>query len=468
MNREIRRLAALLIAFACVASGCTSPNSAASTDRCGLSGASTVGADRSERPNVLIIVTDDQRSYDSLKVMPQTRQWFATGGTRFINAFSTTPLCCPARASIMTGRYSHNTGVLRNQRGGDLDTTTTLQAYLSNAGYRTAIAGKYLQGLTLDIDPPHFDRWATFKWRYFDATFNLDGQAVRTNGYSTDYVASRAVCFLRDFERTDGDPWFLYLAPFAPHTPYQPEPAYAEAKTPKWKRYPSFFEGTNGQPPFLDRHRLTWPRARSVHRRQLRTLMSVDDLVGRVFRTMSELKEGRDTLAFFVSDNGLLLGEHRLYAKRLPYTPSIKVPLLMRWPKRVPAGRVDSRLAANLDIAPTVLAAARLRPADGAPLDGRSLINGSRRRRLFLEQWDNYKKNLRSWASIRTRRYQYIEYYNRHENKIIFRQFYDLRDDPFQRKDLLHDRKRSNDPRNISQLRSAMAAYKTCSGVGCR
>jgi arylsulfatase A-like enzyme len=468
MNREILRLAALLIAFACVASGCTSPNSAASTDRCGLSGASTVGADRSERPNVLIIVTDDQRSYDSLKVMPQTRQWFARGGTRFINAFSTTPLCCPARASIMTGRYSHNTGVLRNQRGGDLDTTTTLQAYLSNAGYRTAIAGKYLQGLTLDIDPPHFDRWATFKWRYFDATFNLDGQAVRTNGYSTDYVASRAVCFLRDFERTDGDPWFLYLAPFAPHTPYQPEPAYADAKTPKWKRNPSFFEGANGRPPFLDRHRLTWPRARSVHRRQLRTLMSVDDLVGRVFRTMNELKEGRDTLAFFMSDNGLLLGEHRLYAKRLPYTPSIKVPLLMRWPKRVPAGRVDARLAANVDIAPTVLSAARLAPSDGAPLDGRSLINGGMRRRLFLEQWDNYKRNLRSWASIRTRRYQYIEYYNRDENKIIFRQFYDLRDDPFQRRDLLHDRKRSNDPRNISQLRSAMTVYRTCSGVGCR
>jgi arylsulfatase A-like enzyme len=468
MTNPTRQIAALLVALACMTSGCSSPNVAASSDRCGFSSRATSDDARNRQPNVLIIVTDDQRSYDSLKVMPKTRHWFAGGGTRFINAFSTTPLCCPARASIMSGRYSHNTGVLRNQRGSDLDTGTTLQAYLSSAGYRTAIAGKYLQGLTLDIDPPHFDRWATFKWRYFDATFNVDGQAVRTDGYSTDYLASRAACFLRDFERADGEPWFLYVAPFAPHTPFQPEPDYADAKTPKRKRDPSFFRRTKGLPPFLDRYRLTRPRAVTIHRRQLKTLMSVDDLVGRIFVTMDELKEGRNTLAFFVSDNGLLLGEHRLYAKRLPYTPSIKVPLLMRWPKEVPAGRVDRRLAANVDIAPTVLSAANIRPSAEAPLDGRSLINGGRRRRLFLEQWDNYKRNLRSWSSIRTHRYQYIEYYNKAEDKIIFRQYYDLRKDPWQRRDLLHDTKRSNNPRNLFWLESLAEAYKTCSGADCR
>jgi arylsulfatase A-like enzyme len=399
--------------------------------------------------------------------MPQTRHWFAAGGTRFTNAYATTPLCCPSRASIMTGRYSHNTGVTRNQGGGNLDPTTTLQAFLSGAGYRTAIAGKYLQGISLDVDPPFFDRWAIFKWHYFNPTVNVDGQASAVDGYSTDYAASMAVCFLRDFESTDAAPWFLYVAPFAPHRPYKPEADYSKTKTPRWNPDPSFFEGTNGQPPFLDRTRLTRIKARSIHRRQLRTLMSVDDLVGRIFRTLGELGEGRNTLAFFVSDNGLLLGEHRLYAKRLPYTPSIKVPLLMRWPGRIPTGRVDPRLAANVDIAPTVLSATGLQPAGAPPLDGVSLMGGVKRQRLFLEQWDNYRPKLRSWASIRTRGSQYIEYYNRAEDKIVFRQFYDIRRDPWQRRDLLHDVKRSNDP-NVSRLARAVNELKSCAGENCR
>jgi arylsulfatase A-like enzyme len=133
-------------------------------------------------PNILIIVTDDQRA-GTLGVMPQTRRWFQQQGTTYTNAFATTPLCCPSRSSILTGRYAHNHGVLKNFMGGRLDHATTIERRLDQAGYTTGIAGKFLNSWKPEDDPPNFDRWAIFNPHidpgYFNSRFNVNGKYKR-------------------------------------------------------------------------------------------------------------------------------------------------------------------------------------------------------------------------------------------------------------------------------------------------
>jgi hypothetical protein len=149
----LRCLASSLIVGACAAG--TLPPSAKPAP-------SSSSTSPHRRPNAFLIVTDDQRAMGTLQAMPPTRRRFVRGGTRYRNAFTTTPVCCPSRASIMTGRYAHNTGVKTNAAGHLLAHATTIQRYLHDAGYRTGIFGKYLQGMNLATDPPYFDKWATF------------------------------------------------------------------------------------------------------------------------------------------------------------------------------------------------------------------------------------------------------------------------------------------------------------------
>jgi arylsulfatase A-like enzyme len=186
-------------------------------------------------PNILIIVTDDQRAEGTLLLMPRTRHFFQAGGTRFTNAVATTPLCCPSRATILTGRYAHNTGV-RSQNPAPLDRTTLFPRLLRAAGYKTALVGKFLNSWGLLRPPPHFDRWATIggQSKYRDPTFNLNGDIQRLAGYSTDLIGGLAARFLRAFERADTAPWLLYVAPVAPHLPWPPARRHAGASVPRW------------------------------------------------------------------------------------------------------------------------------------------------------------------------------------------------------------------------------------------
>ena len=195
-----------------------------------------------ERPNVLIIVTDDQRAAGTLGVMPQTRRWFARAGTTFKNAYVTTPLCCPSRASIFTGRYAHNHHVLGNRASSRLDQSTTLQHALQDAGYFTAIAGKYLNSWPVTKDPPDFDRWAVFPKGYHDLEVNLDGSVWPLAAYSTDIVKRASVRFLKEAEQQDDRPWYLYVAPTAPHPPFEPEARYRRAPVPPPRLDPAMRE----------------------------------------------------------------------------------------------------------------------------------------------------------------------------------------------------------------------------------
>jgi arylsulfatase A-like enzyme len=424
----------------------------------------TVPAQQASRPNVLIILTDDQR-YSTLDVMPDTRAWLRAGGTRFTRGFVTTPLCCPSRSSIFTGRYAHNHGVRTNPDARRLLQSSTIQRYLRGAGYRTAIAGRYLPSWPLRDAPPHFDRWATFPNTYVDPFVNDNGASRVVRGYSVDLIADYATRFLQGFETDDARPWFLHVATNSPHDPYTAEAAYANAPVPDWAGNPAAFEtDRSDKPPWVQGASASFANAKALRVKQLRTLMSVDDLVGRLFQTLSTLGEG-NTLAFFLSDNGFFWGEHKISAtKRHPYTASVQVPFFMRWPGHVPSDVADHRLALNVDVAPTILHAAGIAPDPTLPPDGRSLLGTARRSRVLLEYWlDPGLTKLPTWASTRAGTFQYVEYYDTN-GAVRFREYYNLAADPWQLENLLADGDPGNDP-NVAALSAQLARDRGCRGT---
>jgi arylsulfatase A-like enzyme len=430
---------------------------------------------RAQAPNVLIIVTDDQRARDTLTVMPETRRLFARNGTRYPNAFAATPLCCPSRATILTGRYAHNTRVRTNNQATKLDPATLFPRLLRGAGYQTALAGKFLNGWPAARRPPHFDRYAMVLGSddYINPRINLGGSVRRRSGYTTTLVRRYSLRFLRQFERRDDRPWLLYVAPNAPHPPFVPERRYADVSIPSWPGNPSVLErDRRDKPPFVRRLNYTLQGGRDVRGRQLRTLMSVDDMVGRIFESLGALGERRDTLAIFVSDNGFLWADHGIGGdggtagqKRLPYTASVKVPLLIRWPARVAQDVTSARLTGTVDIAPTVLDAAGVTPDPALPpLDGRSLLQPAVRDRVVLEYWRLGNGPFKTWASTRTRTFQYTEYYGKDRRTRIFREYYDLRRDPWQLRNLFRDGDPSNEP-NVRVIAAQLAADRRCRGT---
>jgi arylsulfatase A-like enzyme len=182
-------------------------------------GAAAQGSAEAQGPNILIIITDDHRRKAGQAYMPELDLRFKQEGTEFTLAMATTPLCCPSRASIMTGQYTHNHGVWGNDPTAapflewrppeELDHQTTIQRYLRDAGYRTALFGKYLNKYPMELDPPHFDTWAYFTNSgnaYANGEWNVDGEIQTVRGYHTDYIADRAV----EFIETTQQPWLLY------------------------------------------------------------------------------------------------------------------------------------------------------------------------------------------------------------------------------------------------------------------
>ena len=410
-------------------------------------------------PNVLIIVSDDQRG--GMGVMPTTRRLFKRRGRTYPNAFATTPLCCPSRMSIMTGLYAHNHGIKDNNPDeSELIRGDTLQSRLGTAGYRTAIYGKYLNQWPVEQNPPHFDDFTILKTgSYSDAWGNDNGDVGIIPGYNTDVLGDRASGFIESM-RASERPWLMFVTPYAPHGPFTPEPAYAKAKVGRWKGNPAVRRRDRStKPRYVRRAAHTLADGREVRRKQLRTLMSVDDLVGRIFSVLRRTGQADDTLAFYLSDNGFLWGEHGLRGKGPPYDQTTKVRMFARWPGRIGGGSEDRRLVGNVDLAPTVLAAA------GSPLgglDGRDLLDsGWRRGRIHLEYWCNMAA-CRPWAATRTPRAQYTEYYGR-RGGVRFREFYRIKRDPWQLVNLLRDGRRRNDP-DVPALRRRLARDRVCAG----
>jgi arylsulfatase A-like enzyme len=421
-----------------------------------------------ERPNVLVIVTDDQR-VGTFAAMPQTRRWFGAGGTRFPNTFATTPLCCPSRASIMSGRYAHNHDVETNRSAARFDERGSLQRYLQEDGYRTGIVGKFLNGWEGEVR--YFDRWAIFidPIRYYGARVNVGGRVQRVKRYSTDYVAEQAVSTLRSFEASDAQPWYLYVAPFAPHDPYQPKRTYRRERVGGWGGNPSVKERDRSDKPSWvrgKRRQTTLEEGREIRAGQLRTLLSVDDLVRTLRRALGAMGEEQDTLAVFISDNGKHWGEHGLGGKQDPYTHSIRIPMYVRWPGRVPAGGDDPRLALNVDVAATILDATGTKADPEYPLDGRSLLQNWDRHHVYSENKFG-GQGFPSWSTIRTHQDQYVEWYDEDLETISFREYYDLTADPWQLTNLLGDADPANDPppERLTELALSIARDRRCEGT---
>jgi len=382
-----------------------------------------------ERPNVLIIVSDDQR-WGTLDAMPQTRRVFAHRGIKYSNAYVTTPLCCPSRASILSGRYAHNHGVIRNEVDDTLNYSRTMPAVLKRLGYRTAVVGKLSNAWQRGETPPYFDE---VRPRWHDAAL------------AEDDLAEMAGSFIASAEESDEEPWFMWLGARAPHMPLMPDPEYESAAVDAPITAGQTEADLSDKPALLRRAILDEERTsgaefdfRSLSDqldygiRSRRELLSLDDMVADVHQALREAGEVRDTLAFFISDNGYMAGEHGgLARKHLPYMEAIHVPLLMRFPGRVPAGRASPELVANIDIAPTVYDAVGVDPP--YVVDGRSLLVERERPYLLTERlvgghWTRF-------AGIVTPRLHYFENLNRNGGTRT-RELYNLEQDPYELENL--------------------------------
>jgi arylsulfatase A-like enzyme len=348
-----------------------------------------------ERPNIVLIVLDD---LDSTVVtqLPEFQDLVADQGATFTNFFVTTPLCAPSRASLLRGQYAHNHGLLTNTvpDGGFLAfhrlgrEESTIATWLHDAGYRTALIGKYLNGFPRDVGwryvPPGWDEWfgvTSKRSLYYGFTLNENGTAVdygdAPTDYETDVLATKAADFVN--RAAGGEtPFFLYVAPLAPHSPATNAPRHAEEFTDvQFERPPNYNEADIGDKP-------AWLRAAPLltdeqlgqvdenQRKRLRSLLPVLELLTGLIDVLRTRDALENTYILITSDNGWFAGEHRLgVGKQAVYEESIRVPLVVLGPG-VPVGGTIAYLSLNIDLAPTIAALAGVTPP--AFVDGRSLV----------------------------------------------------------------------------------------------
>ena len=367
------------------------------------------------RPNILLIITDDQEK-TSMRAMPQTRKLFKRQGVDFNHGYVTTPLCCPARATMYSGLYAHNHGIITNNPSSQFGDTylwqNTFPAELRDAGYRTGQFGKYLNNWNKrDEGDAGFD---VFQDDYKGTEHN---RAKR--GKADMLTARRGARFVKDSESSDDQPWMMTLSLRSPHTPLVPDRKYDGAKVPKFRPPISFNEtDLSDKPKYLreKRHDKTLGYITKRYAKYERTLLSADDGVAKVFRTLRKTGEERDTLAIFVSDNGFLFGAHSVLGKVFPYQEATNIPLYMRWPAELGTkGRLDTRLVANIDFAPTFYDVAGIDP--GYQVDGRSLFDpGNDRDYLLTEsvKWKALQDDEGSLIETRTDNPDkpFVEFYN--------------------------------------------------------
>jgi N-acetylglucosamine-6-sulfatase len=398
-------------------------------------------------PAIVLIVTDDQRA-DTVGRMPNVQRLLVDRGTLFSNAFVTNPLCCPSRASILTGDYSHTTGVYSNSgphggygafhEGGAED--STIATWLEDEGWRTALIGKYLNhyGRTTTI-PPGWDHWVAFSLingRYVNYDLNVDGALVTYGStdadYSTDVLARYAVETIRD---TDVDePLFLYFAPYSPHAPYQPAPRDADMAVAPPELPPSFDERNVSDKPSYVQSRPNRRRETAERKYEdwVRMLGAVDDAVADIVEALKDSGRLRESMIVYTSDNGMLNGEHRLTGKLAPYEESINVPMVVRYDPLAPeAPSTADEPVLNIDLAPSFADAADV---SAGATDGRSfvpLLRSSRRpwRKTFLVEHLHTGRldvDPPPYCAGRSTRWKFVRYADG------FEELYDLRRDPYE------------------------------------
>jgi N-acetylglucosamine-6-sulfatase len=432
-------------------------------------------AETRERPNIVIILTDDLDS-GSISVMPKLHSLLIEQGTTFNNAFVTDPLCCPSRATFLRGQYSHNTTIQGNSppEGGHekfrrlgLD-RSTVATWLDDAGYDTIYLGKYMNGYDdTRYVPPGWDRWFGWLGNYYGSgseyRLNENGHIQsydQDHLHDTDLLSEKAVTYIRN-QRGDGRPFFMYLAPNAPHTPaYVPKRHEGMFSNRSLPRPPSFNEeDISDKPEVVKRPELGHSEVEELgdlYRKRLAALQSVDGMVNDVVGTLQDTGQLDSTYIVFTSDNGFLFGEHRRVDKSLPYEESIRVPFIVRGPG-VAHQRLN-HLLINNDFAPTVAELAGVAPPSF--VDGKSFVPLLGREKPGLEQWRMgflVEHLTPTYQAIRTNRYTYVEWSGGAT------ELYDLEADPYQL-----DSRHETATLVATTLSARLEALRGCEAAQCR
>ncbi len=424
--------------------------------------------------NVILILIDDQR-FDALGYMghpflktPHLDN-MAENGVHFANAYVTTSLCSPSRASIITGLFAHNHRVVDNYHPVDGDLTFFPQL-MQERGYETGFVGKWHMG---DTEAPQrgFDHWVSFrgqgiywphetglkvKGRYvpqvYKSGININGENVDQKGYITDELTDYALDWLQNREGKGDQPYFLYLSHKAVHADFLPPNRYAyryeDQAVPRptsWADDPDAFTDV---PRWVKNQRnsrhgvefayYTELDLANYYRRYCEALLAVDDSVGRVMQHLEDSGELDNTVILFMGDNGFMFGEHGLIDKRAAYDASVRVPLIMHCPDIFPAGSIVDEVVANIDVAPSLLAAAGI-PApdymDGSnflPLARGETIADWREYLLYEYFWERNYPQTPTMHALIGQDWKYIRYQGIWDTDELF----DLRNDPEEKTNL--------------------------------
>lgn len=436
--------------------------------------------DKSVKPrNVIFILTDDHR-YDFMGftgkvpwLQTPNMDRLASEGAYFPNAFVTTSLCSPSRASILTGLFSHSHTVVDNQAPVP-DNLFFFPQYLQKAGYNTAFFGKWHMGHETDNPRPGFNHWESFRGQgvYYNPTMNINGQQVTygDSTYITDLLTQHTIEWLDKQDKEK--PFFVYLSHKAVHADFQPAARHAGKYQDKPLIFPpSYYTsvpqvkgknrragedphqtdeyyGEGRMPDWQKMQRESWHGVDYMYhgsmdygtffKRYCETLLGVDESVGAVLDWLKANNLDESTMVVYMGDNGFAFGEHGLIDKRQFYEESVKVPFLVRCPELFSGGKTINGMVQNIDIAPTVLQLAGLTPP--SYLHGRSflpLLNGQDiawRDRIFYEYyWEYDFPQTPTMHGVRTDRYKYIRYHGIWDTN----EFYDLQEDPNEQNNLI-------------------------------
>ncbi len=468
--------------------------------------AAAPAANTGGKPNVVVITTDDQPlSMVNARYMPNTIRFLADKGTSFTDFIAPTPLCCPSRAALITGQYGHNNGVLVNFYGNLREKGETLPVFLQRAGYRTAHIGKYLNGYENFTDPPTLVAPGWNKWftqlaprAYNDYAISQNGKlrefGDRRRDYLTAVLNRRAEKWAKQLGKSKR-PFYLQLDQYAPHKAPGREPCNNAAvpapkdegsfETEPLPKPASFSEvDIADKPGFIQALTPISAGAEQKITRRFRcaveSIQAVDRGVKRVRRALKKIKEWKQTVVLFTSDNGFLYGEHRIrQGKELPYEENLHLPLIVRVPKQfrddLPRVPTVDQPAANIDIAPTILALAGADSCNGGDcrvMDGRSLlglVKGDASawpadRALAVEQsFCNYR-------GLRASGYQLIEHQSflGPDGGCIATddaELYDLSTDPLQLSNLIGASRQSPTGLLQQQMEARMAELLVCAGI---
>jgi arylsulfatase A-like enzyme len=392
-----------------------------------------VTAAKGKRPNIVVIMSDDQFT-TTLNGMPYTRS--RKDWVRFESAMVNTALCCPSRATLLTGLTSDHTGVESNSETALFNGQSTIADWLDDAGYQTGFIGKYFNKFpwdeSEDFIPDGWDYWVSYsgKQGYGDYTINDNGKLVEESGpgdYSTDVFADKAVEFIESTR--SGKPFFSFVSFFGPHSPYTAPRRYADARVKKIRESPAFLEKDVSDKPEWIR-RLPTPDRRKMRTNRIRhqrALLAVDDGIEAVFTALEEKGELDETLVLYTTDHGVSMGEHRYARKTCGYEFCSRVPLLIRAPGV--EGRRERALVGNIDLTPTFAEYAGIET--GRPVDGRSLLPILEQERnrvhkgIYLHRAQGQKGRI--FSGLRTRRWKFMNYDRSDEQEL-----YDLRRDPYE------------------------------------